>query len=229
MLQPFGENIWLADGPQTAVAGFAYPSRMAVIRLTGGGLFIWSPVALTAQLRAKADALGPVVSLVAPNSLHHLFLAEWQAAYPAAKAYAPPGLRDRRRDLTFDGDLAEAPAPEWAQDIDQVLVRGNLITTEVVFFHKTSRTVLFTDLIQHFDAKAFTGWRAIVARLDLMTAAEPEVPRKFRTAFVDRRKARAALARILSWPAVRVVMAHAPPVTQDGGAFIRRAFRWLGV
>src|SRR5215468_110302 len=101
MLQPFGEGIWLADGPLTAVAGFRYPTRMTVIRLSGGGLFVWSPVALTAPLRAAVDAIGPVKCLVAPNALHHLFLADWQAAYPGAQLYAPPGLRERRRDLTF--------------------------------------------------------------------------------------------------------------------------------
>jgi hypothetical protein len=80
-----------------------------------------------------------------------------------------------------------------------------------VFFHRQSRTVLFTDLIQHFGPAWFTGWRAVVAKLDLMVAPEPQVPRKFRTAFVNRRAARAALTRILAWPAKRVLMAHCRP------------------
>ena len=229
MLQPFAEEIWLADGPTTDVAGFHYPTRMAVIRLAGGALFVWSPVALTPDLRAAVDALGVVRFVIAPNSLHHLFLADWRGAYPAARLHAPPGLRPRRRDIDFDGDLDDGPAPEWADDIDQVMVRGNVITTEVVFFHKASGTVIFTDLIQHFGPRWFSGWRAVVARLDLMTAPAPEVPRKFRTAFFDRGAARAAVRRILAWPARRVVMAHAAPVEDGGRAFIVRAFRWLRV
>jgi hypothetical protein len=227
VLTPFGDDIWLADGPLTAVAGFRYPTRMAVIRLPDGGLFLWSPTAMSDALCAAVDALGEVRCLVAPNSLHHLFLADWKAAYPAARLYAPPGLRQKRKDLAFDGDLGDAPEPEWTGAIDQASVRGNLITTEVVFFHRASRTALFTDLIQQFDPAWFTGWRALVARLDLMTAPQPEVPRKFRTAFTDRKAARAALARILEWPAEKVVMAHAPPAEADGQAFIRRTFRWL--
>src|SRR5258708_39941916 len=105
MLQPFGEEIWIADGPTTAVIGFRYPARMAVIRLSGGALFIWSPIPLSVELRAAVDALGEVRYLIAPNSLHHLFLGEWRGAYPGAKAYAPPGLRRRRADIAFDGDL----------------------------------------------------------------------------------------------------------------------------
>lgn len=67
LLAPFGPEIWLADGPQTEVIGFRYPTRMAVIRLAGGGLLIWSPVALSAPLRNELKALGEVRYLVAPT------------------------------------------------------------------------------------------------------------------------------------------------------------------
>jgi hypothetical protein len=227
MLQTLSDDIWLADGPIVDVAGFRYPTRMAVIRLPGRRLFIWSPIAFSEPLRAAVEALGEVRYLIAPNALHHLFLDEWQRAYPAARLYAPPGLRHRRGDLKFDADLDDVPDTEWADDFDQVKVAGNLIATEVVFFHRKSGTVLFADLIQHFAPGWFTGWRALVARLDLMDASEPEVPRKFRLTFVDRRTARGALKRILAWPADKVVMAHADPVLQGGRNFIERAFRWL--
>jgi hypothetical protein len=227
MLQHFGDEIWTADGPIAEVGGFKYPTRMALIRLSDGSLFIWSPTALSDDLRAAVDALGPVRHIVAPNALHHLFIGEWHRAYPDAKIYAAPGLRAKRRDIAFDGDLHDAPASGWSGDIDQVMVRGNWITTEIVFFHRQSRTVIFTDLIQHFDAGWFTGWRALVARLDLLTAPDPAVPRKFRIAFLDRSMARAALHRILAWPAEKILMAHGAPIEGDGRAFIARSFKWL--
>ncbi len=37
------------------------------------------------------------------------------------------------------------------------------------------------------------GWRALVAKLDLMTGGEHSVPRKFRIAFTNRRAARDSL------------------------------------
>ncbi|MCE3291047.1 MAG: hypothetical protein K0R83_3059 [Caulobacter sp.] len=225
-LQPFGVDIWLADGPQADVAGFRYPTRMAVIRLAGG-LLVWSPVGLTDGLRAELTELGEVRWLVAPNSLHHLFLDQWREAYPEARLYAAPGLASRRPDLIIDVELGDAPPADWSGEVDLVLIRGNSITTEAVFFHRPSATVLFTDLFQQFPPGWFRGWRALVARLDLMTEPEPSVPRKFRIAFTDRQAARAALARILDWPAEKVVMAHGRPVEQDGQAFIARAFRWL--
>ena len=226
-LRPFGPEIWLADGGQAQVAGFRYPTRMAVVRLTGGGLLVWSPVGLDDDLAAELAALGEVAVLVAPNSLHDLHLAQWRSAFPIARLYAAPGLAAKRADLRIDVELGAAPPGDWPADLDYVLMTGNAITTEAVFFHRPSRTVLFTDLLQQFPPGWFTGWRALVARLDLMTAPQPSVPRKFRAAFVDRAAARIAVRRILEWPAVRVVMAHGPPVGQDGQAFVASAFRWL--
>jgi len=227
MLNPFGHEIWISDGPAVAVLGFRYPTRMAVIRLSNGDLFIWSPIALSDRLRAEVDALGEVRHLVAPNSLHHLFLEDWRRAYSNARLYAPPGLREKRRDIDFDDDLGSAPIAEWADEINHVPVMGNLITTEVVFFHRQSGVALFADLIQNFRADGFSGWRAVVARLDLMAALEPATPRKFRIATLDRRAARASLEHILAWPVAKVVMAHGDPIDEDGHAFLIRAFRWL--
>ncbi|MDR6263483.1 DUF4336 domain-containing protein [Roseobacter sp. N2S] len=227
MLEEFGENIWISAGDTVAVAGFHYPTRMAVIRLDGGDLMIWSPVKLQDDLRAQVDALGTVRHIVPPNALHHLSVAEWVAAYPQAKLYAPPGLRAKRKDLKFDEDLTDSPQQAWQGEVDQTIVTGNLITHEVVFFHRHSGTVLFTDLLQQFPEGWYRGWRGVVAKLDLMVAPEPAVPRKFRLAFVRRKEARQAVARILDWPAKRVLMAHGTPVTADAKAYLQRAFHWL--
>lgn len=226
-LTPFAQDVWIADGHQVSTAGFHYGTRMAVIRLSDGSLFVWSPVTLTAELRDEVDRLGHVKHLVAPNTLHHLFLGDWMVAYPAAKAHAAPGLRAKRKDLAFEAELGDAPVAAWNGEIEHVVVPGNLITTEVVFFHRKSATVIFTDLIQNFPPGWFKGWRAIVARMDLMTGPEPTAPRKFRTAFLRRAGARAAVARILAWPIERVLAAHALPVTRDGRALVQRAFSWL--
>lgn len=227
MLRQFGSEIWISDGPGVSVLGFHYPTRMAVIRLADGTLFLWSPIEMTQTLQREIDQLGRVAHIVAPNSLHHLALGDWQAAYPKACVYAPPKLRSKRTDLKFDEDLSDTAVSAWAGEIEQVVVRGNLITSEVVFFHRPSGTVLFTDLIQQFSDDWFTGWRRHVARADRMVGDEPSVPRKFRMGFVNRAAARQSLAVILEWPVQMVLLAHGAPVTEDAPAFLRRAFRWL--
>ena len=78
MLTEFGNSIWLADGQDpVTVAGFHYPTRMAVIRLADGKLFVWSPVKLSEALAKSIEDLGPIGYLIAPNHLHHLYLADW--------------------------------------------------------------------------------------------------------------------------------------------------------
>ncbi len=200
---------------------------MAVIRLSDGSLFVWSPVALSGSLRASADVLGTVRYLVSPNALHHLFLAEWKSAYPDARLYDSPGLRGKRPDLAFDATLADAPEPEWAAEIDQIVLRGSFYLTEIVFFHRRSHTVLFADLIQNFPRDWFKGWRGVVARLGGIVAPNPSAPRDWRASFLARGAARAALNRVLAWPIERVLIAHGDLPTEDGAAFVRRAFAWL--
>ena len=227
VLNEFGPSLWVASGPVLPFLGFPYPTRMAVIRLTDGSLFVWSPVALSPTLAQAVDALGPVHHLVSPNLLHHLFLAEWKSAYPAAILHAPPGLRRRKPHISFDTDLTATANPAWATDIDQVPMRGNPVLTEIVFFHRASQTVLFADLVQNFPPTWFKGWRGWLARLDGIVAPHPGAPRDLRALFLNRRAARAALNTILAWPIARVLMAHGTPVSTDGAAFVRAAFAWL--
>ncbi len=227
LLVEFGPGIWIGEGPVVSFHGFAYPTRMAVIRLQDGSLFVWSPIALSSDLRREVDALGTVCHLVSPNLLHHLFLSEWKATYPHARIYASPGLRRRMKLLPFDGDLGETPDPAWAMDIDQVIMRGSFFLTEVVFFHRASSTAIFADLIQNFPRDWFKGWRSLLARLGGIVAPNPSAPSDLRTSFLNRKAARASLRQILAWPIERVVIAHGDPVTSGGAAFVRAAFKWL--
>lgn len=228
LLREFGPGLWVAEGPAvTFLPGFPYPTRMAIIRLADGGLFVWSPIALSPELQAEVEVLGKVRHLVSPNKLHHLFLGEWKAAYPAARLYAPPGLRRRRRNLVFDVDLETLNPLPWAGEIGQIAMRGSFVLTEIVFFHQRSRTAIFADLIQNFSPGWFKGIGGWLARMDGITAPYPGAPREWRCSFFGRKAARAALESILAWPIERVLIAHGEPQEANGHEFVARAFAWL--
>jgi Domain of unknown function (DUF4336) len=151
MLVLFGDGIWIAGGPNVhGMLGFHFPTRMAVVRLGGGDLFVWSPVALTEDLCVAVNALGHVRHIVAPNTLHHLFIADWAQAYPDAQVHGAPGVAKIIKTVPVDDELGNTPSPAWSEEIDQVIVEGNRITREVVFFHRPSGTALFTDLLQQY-------------------------------------------------------------------------------
>jgi len=153
-------------------------------------------------------------------------MGEWKAAYPGAKLHASPGLAKRRKDLRFDGLLGDTPDPAWAADIDQVEMAGSFAMTEIVFFHRKSRTAIFADLIENFARDWFKSWKGILARLDGIVGPYGGAPREWRATF-RKATARAALARILAWQPEQVVMAHGEMTRHDGTAFIRKSFRWL--
>ncbi len=100
MLIPFGQNLYLADGPTVSFFGFPYPTRMAVARLSSGQVWVWSPIALTEELADAVEAIGPVGYIVSPNKLHHLFLAEWKNRWPDARLTRRRVLRARRSSFT---------------------------------------------------------------------------------------------------------------------------------
>lgn len=87
MLERLTDDVWIEQRP-LRFFGLETGTRMTVVRLNGGGLFVHSPVALDDTLRATVDALGPVTAIIAPSRFHHLYVGEWAAAYPSA----PPRL-----------------------------------------------------------------------------------------------------------------------------------------
>jgi len=80
-----GEDLWLVDGPVVDFYRLTYPTRAVIVRLPDGGFWVWSPVPLTDALRAFVDGLG---------SVHHLYLAQCQRAWP--DAHSDDSLRRRR-------------------------------------------------------------------------------------------------------------------------------------
>lgn len=228
MLTEIDRDIWLADGPAVNFFGAPYPTRMTVVRLADGGLWVCSPIHLEGGLQAAIEALGSVSCLVSPNKLHHIFLSEWARAWPAARLYASPGLRRRRRDLSFTADLTDVPDPSWAADLDQVIFHGSFAMDEVAFFHRSSRTAILTDLVQRFDPASLRPWWRVAMTLDGLVGPEGSTPREWRLSFWDRTAARRARQHVLDWDPRRVIIAHGAWIREEGRAVLARALAWMG-
>ena len=225
MLTEFAPSLYVADGPVVSFYGFPYPTRMVVVRLSSGGLWVWSPVAPTPALAAAIDALGPVQEIVSPNKIHHLFLAAWAARWPAARLHAPPGLPARRLDLRFASELGDEPDPRWVGEIDQTVFRGSPVLEEVAFLHRASRTAIVGDLVQRHEP--IGGWRGLAMRLDGLVGEGGSTPREWRLTFLRRGPARAARARLLGWRPERLVVAHGACARHDATGILARATAWI--
>jgi Domain of unknown function (DUF4336) len=206
---------------------------MAVIRLEGGDLFLWSPTVLVENLRSQIDALGRVRHLVSPNKLHYAHIPAWKRAYPEAMAWASPGVRERAAskhiDVSFDSDLGEEPAPAWREEVDQLFFRGSRLLKEVVFFHRKTRTVILADLIENFEPEKLGGAYGWLAKLAGATDPDGKAAVDLRMTFWGRKQvARRSLARMLAWEPEKVIIAHGRPYEEEGTRELQRAFRWLG-
>jgi hypothetical protein len=210
MLTP---NLWVADRPLRLAVG-DIGTRMTVIRLADGGLFLHSPVRLDAATREALDDLGPVRAAVAPSKVHHFFVGDYLTAYPEARVYGAPGLAEKRRDLKLHGVLSDQASPEWQGEIAQHLFRGAPYLNEVVFFHLPTRTLLLTDLAFNVAAGGTSGARLFYRLVGAAGRFGPH--RLVRFMIRDRRAARESIDVILRWDFDRVIVTHGD-VLETGG------------
>lgn len=224
MLRKLDDDLWVAEQEQRFL-GVEVGSRMTVIRLKDGGLWVHSPLRLTAPVREAVEALGPVRFLVAPNCYHHLSISQWMATYPEARAHAAPGLPEKRKDVRFHAVLGEQGPAEWTGQIDTLPWRGAPLMGEVVFFHRPSRTLVVTDCVHNIgpEAPALTRFtfRLLGGYGRLSTSAVDRLVNR------DRAAARATVDTILQWDIQRVILSHGHIVESGGAQAFREAYAWL--
>ncbi|HEX4693116.1 DUF4336 domain-containing protein [Sphingomonas sp.] len=231
MLEPLGPELWIADGGVVSFFGFDYPTRMVVVRLDDGGLWLWSPVEPTPGLEQQVRALGPVRHLVSPNKLHYLFLAAWRERFPEGRMWGTASTIAKCKTLAFSGTLDAKPPPEWAGQIDQFYFTNSPFLDELIFYHRASRTAIIADLSQPFS-EAFLKdhwpwWFRPIARWSKMTQGWGYPPIDLRTSFRRRKTTRPKIRALIDEHPEIVVVAHGEVVREGGEAFLLRAFSWL--
>lgn len=230
-LKPVADRVWLVDGPAIRFYGMPFSTRATVVQLASGALWVHSPTRLTEALAVEVEALGPVAHLVAPNWIHYAYIAQWQARFPGAEAWAAPGVAKRAEThgvpIRFDHDLGQEPPEAWAGEIDQMIVRGSNLHHEAVFFHRASKTLILTDLIENFEPAKLPWWFRPLARLG--GVSEPgAMPRDMRASFAGHTdQLRAQVQRMIDWAPTRVILAHGRWYREGGTDELRRAFSWL--
>ncbi len=222
MLTPFTEDVW-TDTRRQKFFGVETGTRMTIVRLSDGGLFVHSPVALEGDTRARIDALGEVRAVVAPSVFHHLQVGPWMAAYPKALYFACPGLEWKRPDLAFTGVLGDQPHPWWSRDIEQVYFSARR-ENEVVFCFARRKLLICADALLNLSTHDLRATR-FVARL--MGNSAPGVGYLERVMIRNRRLARRQVDRILAWDFDKAIVAHGDPVERDAKAAMRDAYAWL--
>ncbi|MCL6415708.1 DUF4336 domain-containing protein [Aestuariirhabdus sp. Z084] len=221
-------DLWVCNGTSVPFLTIPFSTRMVVIRLPQNKLWVHSPIALTEEIREWIDGIGDVQYLIAPNHLHHLFLHEWQQAYPSALTYGTEELIKKRSDLVFSGELTTAGHYPWKVDIEQLLFTGSPLMQESVFLHVASKSLIVTDLIENFSPDGFSFTQRILLRLTGILAPNGRTPIDWRFSFLfGRNEARRHYDRLLAWKPVRIIMAHGEIIETDAEGFLKKSFAWL--
>jgi hypothetical protein len=217
-------RIWLSEYP-ILYFGCAFNARMTLIRMEDGKVLVHSPAPLTDENRAFVAGLGPVVTIIAPGKFHHFYARQWHDAYGDAELFICPSLERRVPALRHGTVIEDGARYSWSAELDHVVVRGSLIVTEVAFLHRPTCALLLTDLIENFTDETpanwvTKAWLKYVFRMWDHPKAAPE----YQLSWVNRRKARACLERILAWDFTRIVLAHGELIQTDAKAAARRAW-----
>ena len=189
-IKPVAPDLWIADGGWIRFFGLPFPTRMTIVRLNDGGLWVHSPVADRSGLADAVAALGPVRHLVAPHWIHYAWIREWQARFDDALTWGSPGVvaRARRKGirLHIDHELSDLAPWDWAGQIDQRLADSGY-HREMVFLHRASRTLLLTDLIENFEATKMPRVLWPLLRLGGVLDPDGRMPRDVALSFRRRR------------------------------------------
>ncbi|MGO9325482.1 MAG: DUF4336 domain-containing protein [Terracidiphilus sp.] len=228
-LQEFGENIWIIDGPPVRDMGIMFTTRMVVVKLSSGSLWVDSPVPLPDDTLKLVAELGPVRYILAATPRHVWRLAAWHALFPEAELWAPRAtpFTLKKGDLPFIGVLGDEPPEAWRDDLGQLALKGNPLIEEVFFLHKPSRTVILDDLIQIHPIVKGKPFRNALIKLEGVASPHGGVGLDIRLSFIHRDLARRSLEKLLSWDFDKLIIAHGPCIERDAKPFVERAFRWL--
>lgn len=228
-IREFANDIWLVEGPIVPDMGLLFTTRMTIVRLSNGSIWISSPVPVSFATLKWISELGDVRYLIAATPRHVWRLATWHTIFPDAELWAsrPTLFTLQKGHLPIMGYLGDTPASAWSPDFDQLEFKGNPLLSEVLFFHKNTHTVILDDLIQRnppAQANVLTD-----AILKLAGAQNPDgvVGRDMRLTFLNRSLARQSLQKLLSWDFEKLIIAHGACFESDAKQYVRRAFTWL--
>jgi hypothetical protein len=231
VLKPVCRDVWITDGGWISFYGLPFPTRMTVVRLGDGCLWVHSPIADVSGLGDAVAALGPVRHLVAPAWIHYAWVPAWQGRFRNAMTWACPGVAARASSrsvpLRIDQELADRSPDPWIGQIHQKLADSGW-HREVIFFHQPSRTLILTDLIENFEPEKMPWWVRPLLRMGHVCDPDGRMPRDIEASFRRRpNHLRDLVDTMIGWDPERVILAHGRWYERDGTIELRRAFRTL--
>lgn len=210
--------------------GVCLGTRTSAVRLKDGSLALHSPGPIAPEDAAAIDALGEVTLLIAPNLMHHMYLAAARARWPKATLIAPDRLQRKQPKLRIDTSLAQgvasAPLPEaLAKTLEPLYLAGMPGLDEYAWLHAASGTLILTDLAFNIRAPQPLWTRLFLQANGGWDHLGPT--RLLRSTIKDVAQARAGVSALLSRDFDRVIVAHGQVEDSGGRELLRQSYQWL--
>jgi hypothetical protein len=138
--------------------------RATIIKLRTGALAVFSPVALTDDVRSKVESMGNNVKYISAMDIeHHIYLTPWAKAYPQAEVIGMEGLPEKRekdpatRGIKFAHVFTKSNkrdmriSEEFDDEFEYEYIHSHA-NKELVYYHKPTKTMIEADFIFNLPA-----------------------------------------------------------------------------
>ncbi|KAI9762025.1 MAG: hypothetical protein M4579_000661 [Chaenotheca gracillima] len=248
-------NITTLSAPFLRFGRIKIGGRGTIVRLSSGATVVFSPVALTPQVREAVQSLGGNVRyLVALDIEHHMFLGQWYEAYPGVQVIGPEGLPEKRatqknENIPFstvftnkDKANQRVTSPpgsegEFDRDFDYEYV-GSHANKELVFLYKPDRTVIEADMMFNLPAteqysktpeSATSGFLTRLFTGLNSTYGDATWQKRFLwyvASSGDRPDFNASAQRIAKWDFDRIIPCHGDVIETGAKGIFQKVFAW---
>jgi len=222
--------------------------RGTLVRMAAGGVAVFSPVALTADVKKTVSSLGELRYITAPDIEHHIFIGDWHKEYPNAKIIGVEGLPEKRtkqknEEVPFavifkKSELGKTKIDaEFDKEFDYEYVPSHT-NKELVFCHKPSRTLLVADYFSNLPATeqfsktnespttgALTRWFTSVTNTQGDALGQKRLL-WYALSASDRPAFNASAARINTFDFDTIVPCHGDVIESGGKGVFQKVFEW---
>ncbi|KAF2735926.1 hypothetical protein EJ04DRAFT_511382 [Polyplosphaeria fusca] len=218
--------------------------RGTAVRMQSGGVAVFSPTALTDDVKAKVAGMGEVKYITAMDMEHHIFIGPWHEAFPNAKVIGPEGLPEKRKQQNneavpfasiFKAKQIPSVDAEFDTEFDYEYVYGH-INKELVFLHKPTKTLIEADLIFNLPATeqfSKTGESATTGILTKIFGALQKTSGMaqkrliwYGTSGGDKAGFHQSMAKINGWDFDRIIPCHGDVIETGGKGIFQHLMEW---
>ena len=209
-MNKIGDGIWVHEDTMR-MPGKTLRLRMTVLELADGGLWVHSPTAHSPQLAQKILDLGAVKYIVGASNSHNLWIPQWQAAYPDAALYVSAAI-PKKLNLSNYKILGDSPENTWEDDLNHEFMAGVPFFDETVFLHRSSQSLIVTDLIQNYSGETASGLSGLATKCIYQPIGFKDIclapPLRMGFMIKDKEKFAKAIKSIQDWDFNKIIVTH---------------------